>query len=218
MNTREKILTISRTLFNELGFGNPTLNLLAQRVGISRGNLTYYFKDKEAILEALVDEMWLEYELMCSRTMQIPSWGSTNKGSKAFHELQKQYAFIFFDMKVIGMPKVAQLIQKMKKSAFKRQMSLITFSVELGNMKAETIPGAYHNLCETLWMILFYWLASSAHGHEQDQITVDKLTWGVILPHFTKKGLQSFIAHFGEDYYQSLGKIYNHDQNQKANF
>ena len=49
MSTREKILIASKELFLNEGFRAPTLNLLAQKVGISRGNLTYYFKDKEAL-------------------------------------------------------------------------------------------------------------------------------------------------------------------------
>ena len=49
MNTRDKILHSSKEIFNELGFGTPTLNTLSQSIGISRGNLTYYFKDKDAL-------------------------------------------------------------------------------------------------------------------------------------------------------------------------
>ena len=48
MTTKEKIIETGRTLFNELGFGAPTLYQVAQAAKISRGNLTYYFKDKEA--------------------------------------------------------------------------------------------------------------------------------------------------------------------------
>ena len=59
MNTREKIIETGRQLFNELGYGAPTLYQVAQAAKISRGNLTYYFKDKEALLEAIVEEMWL---------------------------------------------------------------------------------------------------------------------------------------------------------------
>ena len=52
MTTKEKIIETGRTLFNELGFGAPTLYQVAQAAGISRGNLTYYFKDKEVLIRS----------------------------------------------------------------------------------------------------------------------------------------------------------------------
>ena len=95
MSTKEKILIASKKLFLSEGFRAPTLNLLAQKVGISRGNLTYYFKDKEALLEALAEEMWAKYEANIGRAMQFPSWGSTNEVTKVYLELQEEYSFIF---------------------------------------------------------------------------------------------------------------------------
>lgn len=218
MNTRDKIIAASKNAFNELGFGAPTLNTLSQQVGISRGNLTYYFKDKEAILAALVDEMWLRYQLLIGQTMQFPSWSSTNKSIEAFLGFQKEYAFIFFDLKVITLPKVAQLIKKMKNRSFEQQMTLITFSIELGNMKSEPIPGTYQNLCETIWLIQFYWIPSTAYRETNEEARWDRLIWSTILPHFTPKGIQSFIKRFGEEYYQTLGVAYNHQQQQDVNF
>ena len=218
MTTREKILEEGKKLFNEVGFGTPTLHTLAQRIGISRGNLTYYFKDKEAILTALVDEMWLEYELLIGRTMQFPSWSSTYKATAAFLEFQKKYSFIFFDMKVVALPKVATLIARMKSRSTEQTMTLISFSIELGNMKEENIPGTYKNLCDALWMIQFYWIPSEPYRGKNSQTTWDRLIWSAILPHFTEKGKQAFIQRFGKEYYQSLGDAYNHKKQQDVNF
>ena len=206
LNTKDKILIASKKLFNEKGFGAPTLNLLAQQLGISRGNLTYYFKDKDALLQALAEEMWAKYEASIGRAMKFPSWGSTNNTTKVYLELHQEYTFIFFDHKVTNHSTVKGQIKRMKRDLLERQMSTINFSIQIGNMKKESIPGTYRNLCETIWMINFYWLTSESYRDEEEKGDWDKLVWGIILPHFTEKGIRSFKEHFGEDYYQSLGE------------
>ncbi len=218
MNTKEKILIKSKELFREQGFGSPTLNLLAQQVGISRGNLTYYFKDKDALLEALAEEMWVKYEANIGRAMQFPSWGSTNEVTRVYLELQKEYAFIFQDVKVISHPMIIQQIQRMKEDVLKRQMSTIAFSIQIGNMYPERIPGAYRNMCEMIWMVNFYWLSSESYRKANETTNWDKLVWSLILPYFTEKGLASFKEHFGEAYFQSLGEHFKQHSYQIAGF
>lgn len=208
MTTKEKILQTSQQLFNEQGFGAPTLNSIAQTIGISRGNLTYYFKDKEALLEELIEEMWAKYQANIGNAMKFPSWSSTNNTTRVFLDLQKEYAFIFFDRKVASHPSMVAQIKRMKKDLLERQMSIIAFSIQIGNMKEETIPGLYQNLCETLWMINFYWAVSESYRAEDDKTHWDKLIWSAILPHFTAKGLESFVNHFGQDYLETLGDAF----------
>ena len=218
MNTKEKILIASKELFQEHGFGAPTLNSIAQKLGISRGNLTYYFKDKEALLEDLAEEMMAKYEANIGRAMQFPSWSSTNKTTDVYLELQREYSFIFLDAKVCSHPKIVEQIRRMKEDLLKRQMSIINFSIQIGNMKQEAIPGTYRNLCETLWMINFYWFASESYRKETAKTSWDKLVWGIILPHFTEKGIASFKEHFGENYFEKLGETDENTLFQAAKF
>ena len=61
LTTREKIVITGKNLFNQNGFGSTTLYQIAQELGISRGNLTYYFKDKSALLVEIAAEMSSKY-------------------------------------------------------------------------------------------------------------------------------------------------------------
>ena len=54
--TRKEILEMSRMLFNERGFNDVSIRDIATALGISNGNLTYHFKRKEEIVEALLAE------------------------------------------------------------------------------------------------------------------------------------------------------------------
>jgi AcrR family transcriptional regulator len=59
MKTKERIIALAQTRFNELGYGNVTTAALAAELGISEGNLWYHFKTKRDLLEAISAEFLL---------------------------------------------------------------------------------------------------------------------------------------------------------------
>jgi AcrR family transcriptional regulator len=50
-----EILSVAADLFDEQGYGQTSLQEIAERVGVSRPSLYHYFSSKEEILAALVD-------------------------------------------------------------------------------------------------------------------------------------------------------------------
>ncbi len=204
MNTKDKILTTSRLYFNQQGYGSPTLYELSQEIGISRGNLTYYFKTKEELLEALVQQMWQEYQAGQIKATQFPSWNIIKKSIRVLHELQEAYAFIFFDQQIFQQPSVQEILQKIESDSIKTQMSMFSFSIQIGNMKKEPTPGNYHNICKAIWMSAFYWQVSKKYQPERTGNWED-IMWSLLYPHFTQKGRDAFVARFGSAYVTSLG-------------
>lgn len=57
MNTKEKILYAALGLFNENNTQAATTNHIAAALGISPGNLHYHYKNREAIVLALYEQM-----------------------------------------------------------------------------------------------------------------------------------------------------------------
>jgi AcrR family transcriptional regulator len=57
MKTRDKIIDIAVTLFNERGTGAVSTNHIAAAAGISPGNLYYHFRNKEDIIRAVFEQM-----------------------------------------------------------------------------------------------------------------------------------------------------------------
>ncbi|MDR0654416.1 MAG: TetR/AcrR family transcriptional regulator [Synergistaceae bacterium] len=51
---RQKILAAARKLFNEKGYNEVSMRDISDSLGISVGNLTYHFKKKENLVEAVV--------------------------------------------------------------------------------------------------------------------------------------------------------------------
>ena len=55
-STREQLLACARCLFNERGYSNVTVRMLANEAGIGIGNVTYYFAHKQDIVTALMED------------------------------------------------------------------------------------------------------------------------------------------------------------------
>lgn len=66
MKTRDLVKTKALELFNRHGVVNVTLRRVAEELGKSYGNLTYYYKTKEALIEDLYTDM--QQELLSIRT------------------------------------------------------------------------------------------------------------------------------------------------------
>lgn len=60
MLERQKILEIAKTLFNENGYFNVTMRQISNHLGISVGNLTYYYPKKRIFCAAL----WRNHYMM----------------------------------------------------------------------------------------------------------------------------------------------------------
>lgn len=56
-SSREEILDAAEEVVIELGAGHMTLNIVAEKAGISKGGLMYNFPTKEALLTAMVQRM-----------------------------------------------------------------------------------------------------------------------------------------------------------------
>ncbi len=57
MDTKHRILDEALTLFSEKGFANVFVNDIAEKVGIKAPSLYKHYKNKQAIFDAIIDEM-----------------------------------------------------------------------------------------------------------------------------------------------------------------
>ena len=62
MDTKHKILDEALTLFSEKGFANVFVNEIAERVGIKAPSSYKHYKSKQAIFDAIIDEMNHRFE------------------------------------------------------------------------------------------------------------------------------------------------------------
>lgn len=62
MDTKHRILDEALTLFSEKGYANVYVNDIAERVGIKAPSLYKHYKNKQAIFDAIIDEMNHRFE------------------------------------------------------------------------------------------------------------------------------------------------------------
>ena len=209
MNTKEKIIATATTVFNEKGYSAVNLKELAQVLDISRGNLTYHFKNKEDLLEAIVGEMWEKLAKEKEKTLQVPSFENMHSQTQLYHKFQREYAFVFLDTHVQNHPIVKDQFKAMIERTIQDFNAMIAMGIQIGTVKEEMIPGTYRSLALSVWMVSFYWLSQQTTRDKTNTNDGESIIWGLILPHLTEKGITGFKKFFGEAYYEKLGKPFN---------
>jgi AcrR family transcriptional regulator len=56
--SRAQVLEAALALFSHRGYGATSMREIAERAGVSTGNVYHHFKDKEAIFRTLLDAYW----------------------------------------------------------------------------------------------------------------------------------------------------------------
>ncbi|MFT7587953.1 MAG: AcrR family transcriptional regulator [Limisphaerales bacterium] len=208
-NTKFKIISAARKYFNHSGFSPVSLFELAQHMEMSRGNLTYHFKDKEVLLEAIAEELWSKIEAERSKTRQLPSFENLHNEIQLYQRVQKDYAFIFHDSHVLNHPVIKKKFREMTEQTILDNTNIIAFSIRIGNMNPERIAGTYRNIALLAWMVPFYWMPQQKLRGKQESEDAEKIIWSLLLPHFTEQGIKSFKAFFGESYFEDLGPAFD---------
>jgi len=82
---------------------------------------------------------------------------------------------------------------------------VIAFSIKMGNIKPEVIPGTYQQVILTNWMLTFYWLSQQVNRGDVSEEMADKALWSLIIPHLTEKGRKALTKFLGEDMMTNMG-------------
>jgi len=211
LNTKEKIIAIGIKVFNQKGFGAVSIQDIANELRVNRRNIAYHFANKDKLLLVIAEEMWTKIGIERKKRKDFPSFENVQHEIKMYAQFQKEYAFIFNDLHVIKHPILDKRFRNFCLETIKDHEAAIAFAIKLGNMNPEPFAGAYYNLCLSLWALSMFWLPQQAIRKVTDDTEIVKVTWSLILPHFTKKGIQAFKDFYGEGFYKSIGQPFKGD-------
>ena len=187
ISTKQKILAVARTLFNDYGYNSVSLRDIAKAVGISEGNLTYHFKKKENLIESLLLEAVDTFPTGTPQTLE--------ELDAIFKDLQQNvqknlYFFLHYAQLSQSSPEICQkqsiryskLLEKLKR-AFQNLN-------EAGLLRDEVFSGEYDNMIDTLYMSIIYWapfmeLKKTAHA---DNTEYRNYAWNSMYHLLTEKG------------------------------
>lgn len=200
MRTRDKILQTALELFNRYGVPNVTLRRIAAALQISQGNLNYYFKKREDIIEALYYQLLEVFEeekakLDTQRMDMQFVFDSTRAGMEAL--FRYRFLMIDFNQNMRENPKLhAHFIQleEIRKVTYLKAFELAIAGVI---MRQPAFPGEYEGLNERIRVFSDFWIASAEVYREPQETTVAKyhnLLIETFFAYFTPPAQQDFIA------------------------
>jgi AcrR family transcriptional regulator len=176
-STRDRILEVCRTLFNERGPSEVTTAEIAHAVGISEGNLHYHFRRKEQIVVALFDQ----FEAANDRA------GTPDPDLARRPEPHRQYLAGWFNMMWEWRLFYAASVYRLAPSLQPRLMQLtdhgqaqvrhaLTGLVKDGILQAA--PAEIDRLVVNAWIVASYWIDYLRSRQGVQTITRDHLRWG----------------------------------------
>lgn len=68
--TRARVIQTARTLINQKGFRNTTINDVIAATGVQKGNLYFHFSGKEDLALAILEEVETEFFLFMTESLQ----------------------------------------------------------------------------------------------------------------------------------------------------
>ena len=197
LNTKQKILNASIHLFNTNGMANVRLQQIANEVGISPGNLAYHFRNKEAIIETINEDLYQASSEILSTYRIFPNlMDFDNQLTKYFTFIQK-YPFYFLDLLEIERhyPKIQSKRQIHIAKMISQIRKRFDFNHQRGLIIVEPRPGVYDSIANTIWILISFWVPQNlvrGAEHIMQSRQFKEMIWNQFFPYFTEKGISEF--------------------------
>jgi AcrR family transcriptional regulator len=164
-NTKEKILHTARLLFNEFGYNQVTIRMIALKLNMSSGNLNYHYKKREDILEALYFEMVVVFDERVERLNQgIMTFKRMKFEIKTSMERMVLYRFFWTDLyNLLLQNKAIKRHFESKYEARIKGYQLLFQMLQVDSLlKKESFPKEYSFLIERMISFSNTWLYASS--------------------------------------------------------
>lgn len=197
MKLKEKILIKAVELFNEQGIASTSPNNIAAALAISSGNLTYHFKTKSSLIEAVYERMHADSQNFIKLEGYL-TLDDFRKIMVRFRDFMVEYRFFFQDLFFIlqNYPEVGKLYEESNLLRLKQGRSLFEYYIETDRMIPEIDGINYDFLMHNVWMVGAFWnlqrkifTSGEIVGRSMDLVG---MTWYMILPYLTEKGKEEY--------------------------
>ncbi|SDH49209.1 TetR/AcrR family transcriptional regulator [Desulfosporosinus hippei] len=192
MDTKREILSMARRLFTEHGYNGVSMRDIAGELNISVGNLTYHFKKKEELIEAIVQDMQKSYQ---PRTAPQTLYELDNLISH-IQELQELYAFYFSHRTQLA--EISDKIKKIQLRMLKENDILWKNTFDnlrlAGLINNEEYPHQHEHLMKAVQMVTIYWSEHSKleTGSGDGTVELKQCVWAIIIPILSPDSRLSF--------------------------
>ena len=188
-STREAIINQAKQLFNERGYFNVSMRDIADKLGISPGNLTYYFKKKEDLIEAVLLD---QHNSRASFLPPTNTAGLAEFIENRVAEMRADYVYFLYHAQLADTFEKFREIQVKTATKFKQMLdSSLDILVQNGEVK----PFASKELKDgfiSAFVSTCYFLPplSVRLGADDYPNEVRNALFGITIPLLTDKGLK----------------------------
>lgn len=198
--TKQKILDTARELFNELGYSQVTIRMIAEALKMSSGNLNYHFRKREDILEALYFEMVAGFdkriEVLADQKLSLAFMQADIKSS-----MQRMLAYRFFWTDLYYLLQANEKIKAhflaVKTERLKGYDFVFKLFIQQGLLQQASFPTDYSFLANSMMTYSNTWLYASAlyENTTTDECLVEEASKQLLLmlyPYLTPSGQEDF--------------------------
>ena len=202
MTTRERIIETAIDLFNASGTKAVTTNHIAAAMGISPGNLYYHFRNKEAIIRAIFDQM---HEVGAKEYLAINAVrgpGTAETMAETFVMIQQfNWRYRFFKRELTALVMADPLLGEQFVASHRVNLAMVDAALERSIAQGFLVPLAEtvrKLLAEQAWMMTLFWLNYLEVGGEE--VNDETLKRGIDLlhlslrPYLTESARQSLAS------------------------
>lgn len=186
---REMILETARRLFAERGYNGVSMRDIAGELGFSVGNVTYYFKKKEDLIEACVLEQSQGYHLP-------PTPGSLMELDRLFEYVwgeisQKIYYFHHYTQMAQISRRIYELQRAYTRDLYLTLKTTVENLQQCGDMETDDYLGQTEYFVHGLMTTMTYW---APHNSTLEESADDggyafmMCVWSLVYPRLTEKG------------------------------
>ena len=195
--TKQYILEHALQQFNLHGFVNVRLQHIADAAFVSVGHLAYHFKNKDALIENLYEQLRQEQELYLMEFRVVPLFEDIQRLLVCLFDLQKKYIFFYLDTLEVIRAYPAIKDKHAQHISWKLQQIelMIQFNISRGSFKSYADD---RYLKETAWLFnsaIDNWMYSRklTDADSMDDQAFCQTIWALLYPLFTDMGIREFL-------------------------
>jgi AcrR family transcriptional regulator len=184
---RDRLIDTAAELFARRGYSRTTINDIAKELGLRRSSLYHYFRNKEEILDALIDQQTIEHAETLKSLLTDKSIKGVDKVQKAFtrsvlHKLTASARFRVLDQIEFEMPEKQALEHRRRKREILDLWSrLISEGISAGELRpVDARMAAFALLGISNWTAWWYQKSGKLKPEEVAQALVEVGLYGLV--------------------------------------
>lgn len=189
---KTRILETSIKMFNQYGYNTVTVRDVAKELNISPGNITYYYKKKKDLIDAIFELQYTDYKNMnLSADVDVEGLNTI-----FYRTINHQQKYFFYFNNIIEIPRcypdLAHRQKEVTSEFYDFFKNILENFKEKGMMKKPLNEGAYGDIAFGLISIILFWIEQNSFNENFTHDKIVQVLWNNILPCFTDKGIEMY--------------------------